>query len=168
MQALPLRVGFGCDAHRLGGPGPLMLGGVRLADTGGLIGHSDGDALLHALCDALLGAAALPDIGHHFPPSDPRFKGCDSRDLVRRTVRILREAGFVPAQADATVMAEKPRLSPHIPAMCQTIAADLGIDTSRVSVKATTTEGMGFVGRGEGIAAQVVATIQPARRGQPQ
>ena len=168
MPPLPLRVGFGFDAHCLGGPGPLMLGGVCLADAGGLIGHSDGDALLHALCDALLGAAALLDIGHHFPPDDPRFKGCDSRDLVRQTVRILREAGFVPAQIDATVMAERPRLAPHIAVICRTITADLGIDATRVSVKATTTEGMGFVGRGEGVAAQVVATIQPARRGQQQ
>ncbi len=165
---MPMRIGFGYDAHRLGGPGPLMLGGVRFADSGGLIGHSDGDALLHALCDALLGAAALRDIGHHFPPDDPRLKGCDSRELVRETVRLLRDAGFAPAQADATVLAERPRLAPHITAMCTTIAADLGIDPGCVSVKATTTEGMGFVGRGEGIAAQVVATILPIRQGAPQ
>ena len=164
---LPLRVGFGFDAHRLGGPGPLMLGGVKLADSGGLIGHSDGDALLHAVCDALLGAAALRDIGHYFPPGDPRYKGCDSRELVRETVRLVRRAGFVPAQVDATVMAEAPRLAPYITDMCQTIAADLGINPGRVSVKATTTEGMGFVGRGEGIAAQAVVTISPVKRSQP-
>ncbi|MBI5868054.1 MAG: 2-C-methyl-D-erythritol 4-phosphate cytidylyltransferase [candidate division Zixibacteria bacterium] len=164
---MAMRIGFGYDAHRLGGPGPLMLGGVRLADSGGLIGHSDGDALLHALCDALLGAAALRDIGHHFPPDDPRFKGCDSRELVRETVQLLRVAGFAPAQADATVLAEHPRLAPHVTAMCTTIAADLGLDPGRVSVKATTTEGMGFVGRGEGIAAQVVATVLPIRQGTP-
>jgi 2-C-methyl-D-erythritol 4-phosphate cytidylyltransferase/2-C-methyl-D-erythritol 2,4-cyclodiphosphate synthase len=164
--SLAMRIGIGFDAHRLGGPGPLMLGGVRVSETGGLIGHSDGDALLHALCDALLGAAALRDIGHHFPPDDPRYEGCDSRELVRETVRILCEAGFVPAQADAIVMAEEPRLAPHITNMCRTIAADLGIELGRVSVKATTTEGMGFVGRGEGIAAQVVVCICPARRSQ--
>ena len=116
---------------------------------------------------ALLGAAALRDIGHYFPPGDPRYKGCDSRELVRETVRIVREAGFVPAQVDATVMAETPRLAPYITDMCQKIAAGLGIDPGRVSVKATTTEGMGFVGRGEGIAAQAVVTISPVKRSQP-
>jgi len=161
---LPMRVGIGFDAHRLGGPGPLMLGGIKLAESGGLIGHSDGDALLHAICDALLGAAALRDIGHYFPPSDPRYKGCDSRELLRSTVRILFEAGFVPVQIDATVMAEGPRLAPYASAMCQAIAADLGLEPGRVSVKATTTEGMGFVGRKEGIAAQAVVTISPVTR----
>jgi 2-C-methyl-D-erythritol 4-phosphate cytidylyltransferase/2-C-methyl-D-erythritol 2,4-cyclodiphosphate synthase len=162
-----LRVGSGFDAHRLGGSNPLMLGGVKLSDSGGLIGHSDGDALLHALCDALLGAAALRDIGHHFPPDDPRFKGCDSRMLVRETIRILKDAGFAPVQADATVMAERPRLSTYIPDMCAAVASDLGLDIDLVSIKATTTEGRGFVGRGEGIAVQVVATIRPLTTDEP-
>lgn len=160
-----IRIGTGFDAHRLGGPGPLMLGGVRLAESGGLIGHSDGDALLHAICDALLGAAALGDIGVHFPPSDDKFRGCDSRELLRTTRDILQTNGFSPLQVDATVMAEKPRLSPYVDDMRLVIANDLGLDTGQVSVKATTTEGMGFVGREEGVAVHAVATIRRAIRG---
>lgn len=155
-----LRIGFGYDAHRLGGDGPLMLGGVMLAASGGLIGNSDGDVLLHAICDALLGAAALGDIGHHFPPDDPQYRGCDSREFVRATLHLLRASGFAPSQVDATVMAEAPKLTPHVTNMRETIAADLGIDVAMVSVKATTTEGMGFVGRREGIVAQAVVTIR--------
>lgn len=163
--APPFRCGHGYDVHRLGSDGPLMIGGVRLADTGGLIGHSDADVLLHAICDALLGAAALGDIGVHFPPTDPRLKGIDSRELLRVTAAILRDHGFLPYQLDATVAAEAPKLAPHVLAMRELIAADLGIDLSAVSVKATTTEGLGFVGRGEGIAAYAVALIQPTPRG---
>ena len=155
----PLRVGLGYDAHRLGGDGALMLGGMQLAPAGGLIGHSDGDVLLHAICDALLGAAALGDIGRHFPPGDPEFAGIDSRVLVRRTRAILHDAGFRVHQIDAVVMAEAPRLAPHIEAMRSVIAGDLGIEPAMVSVKATTTEKMGFVGRGEGIAAQAIVTV---------
>jgi len=154
-----MRVGTGYDAHRLGGDGPLMIGGVRLTGSGGLIGHSDGDVLLHAICDALLGAASLGDIGKHFPPSDDRFKGVNSRELVCATRELLAAAGFVPAQVDGTILAEAPRMAPHIEAMRQSIAEDLRLDFGRVSVKATTTEGMGFVGRGEGIAAQAVAVV---------
>jgi 2-C-methyl-D-erythritol 4-phosphate cytidylyltransferase/2-C-methyl-D-erythritol 2,4-cyclodiphosphate synthase len=160
-----MRCGHGYDAHRLGSDSPLMLGGVRLADTGGLIGHSDGDVLLHAVCDALLGAAALGDIGQHFPPTDPQYKGCDSRELLRTTANIILDHGFEAAQVDATVLAEAPRLSPHIAAMRECIADHLGLTVGAVSVKATTTEGMGFVGRGEGIAAHAVAMIRPARSG---
>jgi 2-C-methyl-D-erythritol 2,4-cyclodiphosphate synthase len=160
-----MRCGHGYDAHRLGSDSPLMLGGVRLADTGGLIGHSDGDALLHAICDALLGAAALGDIGQHFPPTDPQYKGCDSRELLRTTAGILREHGYEATQIDATVLAEAPRLAPHVAAMRECIASGLALPVESVSVKATTTEGMGFVGRGEGIAAQAVAMIRPARSG---
>lgn len=161
VSSAAMRVGTGYDTHRLGGDGPLVLGGVRFADTGGLIGHSDGDALLHALCDALLGAAALGDIGQHFPPSDSRFAGIDSRKLVKETVAILGRAGYRPVQVDATVLAEHPKIMPQAEAMRKIIAEDLGIGPGMVSVKATTNEQMGFVGRGEGIAAQAVAVIAP-------
>ncbi|MBD3297237.1 MAG: 2-C-methyl-D-erythritol 2,4-cyclodiphosphate synthase [candidate division Zixibacteria bacterium] len=154
-----IRVGTGYDAHRLGSDGPLMIGGVRLADTGGLIGHSDGDVLLHAICDALLGATTLGDIGTHFPPSDERLKGIDSRHLLRETRVLLSNAGYQPSQIDATILAEAPRMAPHVDAMRMIIAEDLALSINDVSIKATTTEGMGFVGRGEGIAAQAVATI---------
>jgi 2-C-methyl-D-erythritol 4-phosphate cytidylyltransferase/2-C-methyl-D-erythritol 2,4-cyclodiphosphate synthase len=160
---MPVRCGHGYDAHRLGRDGPLMLGGVSLADTGGLIGHSDGDVLLHAISDALLGAAALGDIGQHFPPTDPQYRGCDSRELLRTTAGLLRDHGYEPTQIDATVLAEAPRLAPHITTMRECIASDLGLAADAISVKATTTEGMGFVGRGEGIAAHAVAMIRPAR-----
>jgi len=162
--AAPLRAGHGYDVHRLGADGPLMIGGVRLADTGGLIGHSDGDVLLHAICDALLGAAALGDIGVHFPPSDAKFRGIDSRKLVRATAQLLRNHGFFPVQLDATVAAEAPKLAPHIAAMRERIAADLGMSVDAVSVKATTTEGLGFVGRREGIAAYAVAMVRSTAR----
>lgn len=161
VSSAPVRVGTGYDTHRLGGNGPLMLGGVRFADSGGLIGHSDGDALLHAICDALLGAAALGDIGQHFPPTDSRFDGVDSRKLVRETVALLERAGYRPVQVDATVLAEQPKIMPRAMEMRQTIAVDLGIGIEMVSVKATTNEQMGFIGRGEGIAAQAIATIAP-------
>lgn len=162
-----MRVGTGFDAHRLGSDGPLMIGGVRVADTHGLIGHSDGDVLLHAICDALLGAAGLGDIGKHFPPTDDRFKGIDSRELVRRTRTLLADAGMAPRQVDATILAEAPRMAPHIDSMRETIGRDLGLSIRDVSVKATTTEGMGFVGRGEGIAAQAIATIARLESCQP-
>ena len=165
-ETVPFRCGHGYDVHRLGSDGPLMIGGCKLAESGGLIGHSDGDVLLHAICDALLGAAAQGDIGRHFPPTDPKYKGCDSRELVRATVEILRRSDFVPSQVDATVAAEAPRLAPHIAAMRALIAADLGIGIDAVSVKATTTEGLGFVGRREGIAAYAVALIHKRPRSQ--
>lgn len=161
VSSAAMRVGTGYDTHRLCGDGPLVLGGVRFADSGGLIGHSDGDALLHAICDALLGAAALGDIGQHFPPSDSRFAGIDSRHLVKETVAILSRAGYRPVQIDATVLAERPKIMPQAEAMRKIIADDLGIGVGMVSVKATTNEQMGFIGRGEGIAAQAVAVIAP-------
>ncbi|MEW5701291.1 MAG: 2-C-methyl-D-erythritol 4-phosphate cytidylyltransferase [Candidatus Zixiibacteriota bacterium] len=154
-----MRVGFGVDAHRLGGERPLVLGGVRLAERGGLIGHSDGDVLLHAICDALLGAAALGDIGQHFPPGDERFAGVDSRILLRRTAQLLLEAGFRPVHIDTVVLAEVPRIAPFAEAMRGNIAVDLDIPRTSVSVKATTMEQMGFVGRQEGIVAHAVATV---------
>jgi 2-C-methyl-D-erythritol 4-phosphate cytidylyltransferase/2-C-methyl-D-erythritol 2,4-cyclodiphosphate synthase len=164
VSSAAMRVGIGYDTHRLGGDRPLVLGGVRFADTGGLIGYSDGDALLHAICDALLGAVALGDIGVHFPPGDPRFAGVDSIALVKETVAILQRAGYRAVQMDATVLAEHPKIMPQADAMRRTIADALGIGVGMVSIKATTNEGMGFVGRGEGIAAQAIATVAPVGR----
>ena len=154
-----VRVGSGYDVHRFGDGDFVTLGGVAIAHTQGLLAHSDGDVLLHAICDALLGAAALGDIGHHFPPEDERWRGADSRDLLRRTIDLLAEREVRPVHIDATVIAERPRLKPHIAAMQRHIAADTGLDLTQVSIKATTTEGLGFAGRGEGIAAQAVATV---------
>jgi 2-C-methyl-D-erythritol 2,4-cyclodiphosphate synthase len=136
-----------------------VIGGVEIAHDRGLLGHSDADVLLHAICDALLGAAGLGDIGRHFPDSDPRYRGIDSRELLRRVNGLVREAGFVPQNVDATIIAEAPRMAPHVPAMVGHIASDLGIADGRVNVKATTTERLGFTGRGEGIAAQAVALL---------
>ena len=155
----PIRVGQGFDVHRLVAGRKLVIGGVEIEHPLGLLGHSDADVLLHAICDALLGAAALGDIGRHFPDSDPRYKGIDSRELLRRVAGLVREQGFVPENVDATIIAEAPRMAPHVPAMVANIAADLGIDESRVNVKATTTETLGFTGRGEGIAAQAIALL---------
>ena len=153
------RIGQGFDVHALVAGRRLVIGGVEIAHDKGLLGHSDADVLLHAICDALLGAAALGDIGRHFPDTDPRFKGIDSRELLRRVAGLVREEGFVPLNVDATIVAEAPRMAPHIPAMVAHIAADLGIDGGRVNVKATTTEKLGFAGRGEGIAAQAVCLV---------
>ena len=136
------------------------MGGVEIAHDKGLLGHSDADVLLHAICDALLGAAALGDIGKHFPDSDPRYKGIDSRELLRHVVRLLTQKGHRVVNVDATIIAEAPRMAPHIPAMVTNIAADLGIEPGGVNVKATTTEKLGFAGRGEGIAAQAVCLIE--------
>jgi 2-C-methyl-D-erythritol 2,4-cyclodiphosphate synthase len=155
------RVGFGYDAHRLAAGRELRLGGVLVPFEQGLVGHSDADALLHAITDALLGAAALGDIGTHFPPSDARWKDADSRDLLRGAARVLSEAGWVVDNVDSTVVAERPRLGPHIPAMRAEIARTLGLALEQVSVKAKTTEGLGFTGSGEGMAAYAVALISP-------
>ena len=155
------RIGHGFDVHRLIEGRKLVIGGVEIAHDKGLLGHSDADVLLHAVCDALLGAAGLGDIGRHFPDTEPRYKGIDSRELLRRVAGLLREAGLEPGNVDATIVAESPRMAPHIPAMVANIAADLGMDDSRVNVKATTTEKLGFTGRGEGIAAQAVCLLVP-------
>ncbi len=155
------RIGQGFDVHRLVAGRRLVIGGVEIAHDRGLLGHSDADVLLHAICDALLGAAGLGDIGRHFPDTDPRYKDVDSRELLRRVAGLVRESGLVPGNVDATIVAEAPRMAPHIPAMAANIAADLGIDDTRVNVKATTTEGLGFAGRGEGIAAQAVCVVLP-------
>lgn len=154
-----LRIGHGYDAHRFGPGDHVMLGGVRIACDAGVIAHSDGDVLIHALCDALLGAAALGDIGRHFPDSDPRYKGIDSRRLLREVVGKLRAAGYRPLNADLTLIAEKPRVAAHVPAMCANLAGDLGAAADCVNVKATTTEKMGWIGRAEGLAAHAVVTV---------
>ncbi|MBC7289446.1 MAG: 2-C-methyl-D-erythritol 2,4-cyclodiphosphate synthase [Armatimonadetes bacterium] len=156
------RVGIGLDVHAFADGRPLRVGGVHLQHPRGLAGHSDADVLLHAIADALLGAAALGDIGHHFPPSDPRWKDADSRELLRQVVARLREAGWRPINVDATVIADEPKLGPYRDAMRTEIAACLGLGTDAVEVKATTAEGLGFVGRGEGMAALAVVLIARA------
>ena len=157
-----LRIGQGFDVHPLVAGRRLVIGGVEIAHDKGLLGHSDADVLLHAISDALLGAAALGDIGRHFPDSDPRYKGIDSRELLRRVAGLVRETGFVPVNVDATIIAEAPRMASHVPAMVANIAADLGIDEGCVNVKATTTEKLGFTGRGEEIAAQAACLLAGA------
>jgi len=159
-----MRIGQGFDAHALKAGRKLVLGGVTVPHDKGLEGHSDADALLHAVCDALIGAAALGDIGRHFPDSDPRYKDIDSRELLRATAALLAQNGWRVVNIDATVVAQAPRLAPHLPQMAANIAADLGVAASDVNVKAKTTEKLGFTGRGEGIAAEAVALIAPLKR----
>jgi 2-C-methyl-D-erythritol 2,4-cyclodiphosphate synthase len=148
-----MRIGQGFDVHAFGEGDHVMLGGVRVPHTRGVLAHSDGDVVLHALCDALLGALALGDIGRHFPPSDERWRGADSRSFVRAVAAMLAERGYVLGNADMTVICEAPKVGPHAQAMRENIAADLGVDADRISIKATTTETLGFTGRREGIAA---------------
>jgi 2-C-methyl-D-erythritol 2,4-cyclodiphosphate synthase len=155
-----MRVGQGFDVHRLVAGRRLVIGGVEIAHDKGLLGHSDADVLLHAICDALLGAAALGDIGRHFPDTDPKYRGIDSRALLRHVAGLLADRGRRVVNVDATIIAEAPRMAPHIPRMVQNIAADLGIEPHYVNVKATTTEQLGFTGRGEGIAAQAVCLVE--------
>lgn len=159
MTPLPFRVGQGYDSHLLAAGRKLIIGGVEIAHPTGLLGHSDADVLLHAITDALLGAAGLGDIGRHFPDTDWQFKGADSRVLLRTAVKRVAEAGYVTGNLDATILAQAPKMAPHIAQMVANIAADLGIDASRVNIKAKTNEKMGFIGREEGIAAQAVALI---------
>ena len=154
-----MRIGHGFDVHAFGPGGFITLGGVRIPHTHGLIAHSDGDVLLHALCDALLGAAGLGDIGQHFPDSSAEFKGIDSRVLLRRVAALLREQGLTVGNADATIIAQAPKMAPHISTMRENIAADLAIAPNRINVKATTTERLGYIGRGEGIAVHAVALL---------
>ena len=158
------RIGQGYDVHRLVEGRPLILGGVTIPWEKGLLGHSDADVLLHALMDALLGAAALGDIGHLFPDSDERYRGADSRDLLREVRRILVEQGFVIGHVDVTLVAQKPKIAPYITQMRINIAADLEIDLDRVSVKATTEERLGFTGDGSGMSAQAIALIWKEHR----
>ncbi len=160
-----MRIGQGFDAHAFKTGRKLVIGGVTIPHAQGLDGHSDADVLLHAVCDALLGAAALGDIGRHFPDSDPQYHGIDSRKLLRATAALLAQNGWGVVNLDATVIAQAPRLAQHIPAMVAHIAADLGVPLQVVNVKAKTTEGLGFTGRGEGIAAEAVALIAPLPSG---
>ncbi|MBQ6166013.1 MAG: 2-C-methyl-D-erythritol 2,4-cyclodiphosphate synthase [Muribaculaceae bacterium] len=153
------RVGMGFDVHRLVEGRELWLGGVNIPWDKGLLGHSDADVAIHALCDALLGAAALRDIGYHFPDTDPRYKGIDSRLLLRHVMQLLADKDYRLGNCDITICAEQPKLNPHIPAMQQEMAACMGCDLDQVSIKATTTEKLGYTGRGEGIAAYAVALI---------
>lgn len=155
-----MRVGQGFDVHALVPGRRLVLGGVDIPFGRGLLGHSDADVLLHAVIDALLGAAGLGDIGRHFPDSDPRFKDADSRGLLREAARLLERSGYRVGNIDATLIAQAPRLAPHTAAMAANIAADLGIEAGAVNVKAKTAERLGFAGRGEGIAAQAVVLIE--------
>ncbi len=157
-----IRIGQGYDAHALVPGRRLVVGGVEIAHAFGLLGHSDADVLLHAIVDALLGAAALGDIGRHFPDGDERWRGADSRALLRETLAIVSRNGWSIANVDATIVAQAPRLAPHIEAMVGVIASDLGVERSRVNVKAKTTERLGFVGRGEGIEAHAIALLRRA------
>ena len=155
-----IRVGMGFDVHRLVEGRELWMGGIKIPYHLGLLGHSDADVVLHALCDALLGAAALRDIGFHFPDTDARYKGIDSKKLLVETMRLVAENGYSFGNADITICAEQPKLNPHIPAMQQAIAESIGCDVDCVSQKATTTEKLGFTGRGEGIAAYATVLIE--------
>lgn len=157
-----MRIGQGFDVHGLVEGRKLIIGGVDIAYHLGLAGHSDADVLLHAICDALLGAAGLGDIGRHFPDTDSRFKGIDSRHLLREVLRLVALKGYHVGNVDAVIIAQAPRMAPHIPQMEANIAADLGVDVDCVNVKATTTERLGYTGRGEGIAAQAVCLLREA------
>ncbi len=156
-----IRIGQGFDVHAFGEGDHVMLGGVRVAHGRGVLAHSDGDVVLHALCDAILGALALGDIGSHFQPSDPQWRGADSRAFLRHCEMMVRERGWRVGNCDITVICERPKVGPHAHAMREFIAADLGIEVDAVSIKATTTETLGFTGRGEGIAAQAVCLLVP-------
>ncbi|MFB8829540.1 2-C-methyl-D-erythritol 2,4-cyclodiphosphate synthase [Azotobacter sp. CWF10] len=156
-----MRIGHGYDVHRFAEGDFVTLGGVRIPHRFGLLAHSDGDVLLHALCDALLGAAALGDIGRHFPDTDPQFKGADSRVLLRHVVALVREKGWRVGNVDATIVAQAPKMAPHIEQMRLLIAEDLQVSVEQVNIKATTTEKLGFTGREEGIAVHAVALLLP-------
>ena len=159
-MSVNMRIGHGFDVHAFAEGRKLIIGGVEIPYERGLAGHSDADVLLHALCDALLGAAGLGDIGKHFPDTDARYKGIDSRELLRHVAGLLREQGWQAGNVDTTIIAQAPKMAPHIPAMRANIAHDLGVAETAVNVKATTTEELGFTGRREGIAAEAVCLIQ--------
>jgi 2-C-methyl-D-erythritol 2,4-cyclodiphosphate synthase len=156
---MPFRIGHGFDVHAFGGDGPLTLGGVKIEFPQGLLAHSDGDVVLHAVSDALLGAVALGDIGHHFPDTDAAYKGIDSRILLRKVMADVQAQGYQIGNLDVTIMAQAPKMAPHIPAMRVVLAADLQTTLGQVNVKATTTEKLGFVGRKEGIAVEAVVLL---------
>ncbi|MBY6187064.1 2-C-methyl-D-erythritol 2,4-cyclodiphosphate synthase [Marinobacter hydrocarbonoclasticus] len=154
-----MRIGHGFDVHKFGGEGPLVLGGVAVPFEQGLLAHSDGDVVLHAISDALLGALALGDIGRHFPDTDPAYAGADSRVLLRHCYALIREKGYRLGNLDVTIIAQMPKMAPHIEAMRANLAEDLDTELDRVNVKATTTERLGFTGRGEGIATEAVVLL---------
>lgn len=156
---IPYRIGYGYDVHRLVADRELWLCGVRIDHTLGLLGHSDADVAIHAICDAILGAAAMRDIGYHFPDTDPNYKGADSKLLLREVCRLARQAGYEIGNIDITIMAERPKINPHIPAMQKCLAEVIQTTSDDISIKATTTERLGFTGREEGIAAAAVALI---------
>jgi 2-C-methyl-D-erythritol 2,4-cyclodiphosphate synthase len=155
-----IRIGHGYDVHQLVAGRDLILGGIKIPHNKGLHGHSDADVLIHAICDACLGAAGLGDIGRHFPDTDPQYKNIDSRNLLRKVKEVLAERGWKIANIDSTIVAQAPRIAPHLPRMIQNIATDLGITPESVNIKATTTEKLGFAGREEGIAAHAVVLLE--------
>ena len=157
-----MRIGHGYDVHRFGGDRPLTLGGVRVSHDQGVLAHSDGDVVIHALCDALLGAVSLGDIGRHFPDSDTTYAGMDSRRFLERVNVLVKGKGYRLGNADITVIAQAPKLAPYIETMRATLAEVMGVDSDRINVKATTTEGLGFAGRKEGIAAHAVVLLMPS------
>ena len=156
---MSIRIGHGYDVHRFGGTGPIVIAGVKIEHDMGLIAHSDGDVVLHALCDALLGALALGDIGKHFPDTDPTLAGVDSRELLRHVYKLITDQQYQLGNLDLTIVAQAPKMAPHIELMRENIAEDLGSDISQVNVKATTTEKLGFTGRKEGIATYAVVLL---------
>ena len=155
-----IRVGFGYDVHRLQEGRELWIGGIRIEHHLGLLGHSDADVLIHAICDAMLGAANMRDIGYHFPDTDQRYKGIDSKRLLAETIQLLKGKGWQVGNIDATICAERPKINPHVESMRETLAPLLGVDTDNISIKATTTEHLGFTGREEGISAYAVCLIE--------
>ncbi len=157
-----MRIGQGYDVHAFGEGDAIVIGGVIIPFSRGLVAYSDGDVLIHALCDALLGAASLGDIGQHFPDTDPAYRGIDSRELLRRVNALIADKGFTLVNADMTLIAQAPKMSPHISAMRENLSVDLNCGTAQLNIKATTTEKLGFEGRGEGIAAQVVVLLDTA------
>jgi len=160
MSEIPsFRIGHGFDVHQLVVGRKCIIGGVDIAYERGLLGHSDADVLLHAICDALLGAAALGDIGKHFPDTDAKFSGINSRELLRHVGALIKDRGYAISNIDATIIAQEPKMAPHIPNMVINIASDLHLELSQVNVKATTTENLGFAGRGEGIAVEAVCLL---------
>jgi 2-C-methyl-D-erythritol 2,4-cyclodiphosphate synthase len=158
-----MRIGQGYDVHAFGPGDHVVLGGVRIAHSHGIVAHSDGDVVIHALCDAILGALAMGDIGKHFPPSDERWRNADSREFLRHCAGLMRGRALSLGNADVTVICERPKVAPHADAMRANIAADLGCELDQVSIKATTSEKLGFTGRGEGIAAQAIVLLLPGR-----
>ena len=157
-----MRIGHGFDVHRFGEGEQVTLGGVSIPYEKGLVAHSDGDVLIHAICDALLGGAGLGDIGRHFPDTDPEFSGIDSRKLLRHVVALLKDKGLVVGNVDSTIVAQAPKMAPHIDTMCETLADDMNVAVSQVNVKATTTEKLGYTGRKEGISVHAVVLLIPA------